>query len=120
MPGLCLSQLGGAPVVPHGAGTLQGLMGRGSPRGSGLGEGVGGYPGKLWDWLWAEVRCGQGAGILAWCGSSSGLEAGVQLRGRYPGSAWIWCGQRIGDPAVCGSGTGLWPGAAQGVESLAE
>jgi hypothetical protein len=67
--GWCLSQQGGAPVLPHRGGAQQGLMGVGSPRGRGLvvphvagaqqglkGCGLGWYPGELWDWLQAGIQ----------------------------------------------------------------
>jgi hypothetical protein len=40
--------------------------------------------------------------------------------GGYPGGAWICLGRRGEDHTLCGSGAELWPGAARGVESLAQ
>jgi hypothetical protein len=115
-PCWCLSQWGGAPVVPEG--NLQGLMGwslrGGGPvippvagaqeglKGSGLGEGAGipsscGTSSRLWSgmdgwwgswcsWIW---WCGPGADILAWCGPGGWRL--VQLRGRFPiGANLAW------------------------------
>jgi hypothetical protein len=78
MPGSCLSQQGGAPVIPHGSAAQHDLMGGGSPRGGGpviphiagpqqglKGGGLGdGYPAELWDQLQAGVQCGWVVGIL--------------------------------------------------------
>jgi hypothetical protein len=112
-PGWCLSQGSKAPVIPHGAGARQGLMGEvgsGHPtrgwgsaglKGSGLG-GKGGYPSKPVGPApgWGPVQTGGGdpgghgsggmtKGWVFQCGVVWGWRL-VQLRDRYP--------------AVCGSG----------------
>jgi hypothetical protein len=133
-PGWCLSQWDRAPVVPHRAEALQGLM-DGSPRGRGLvvprvagaqqglkGSGLG--VGEQVFWRALELAPGWG---LVWMGGGDpgGRGSGGVVEGQIS-----WCvvglgaggqhGLRGRDSALRGSGARLWPGAACGVESLAE
>jgi hypothetical protein len=140
LPGWCVSQWGGAPVIPQGAAAHLGLMGRGSLRGGGLviphvaGAQQGLNGGGLGVWAsqqavgsapsWGLARPGSGypgglgSGSMAYGRVSRhgvGLVLGwrlAQLKGGYPCGGWIPCGPRGRDPAVHVSSTGLWPGAA--------
>jgi hypothetical protein len=95
---------GRGPVVPHVAGTHQGL------KDSGLGWGTG-IPAS-WGWAWTGSRDPGGCG-------SGGMAKGWVF---WQDVGWGWqpAWLRDGYPAMCGSGTELWPGAARGVESQAE
>jgi hypothetical protein len=138
LAGWCLSQRGGAPVVPHGAGAQQGLMGGGSLRGGGPVSPcvAGAQQGLKGSGLVGAVSqqavgpapgCGQAGtsggdpGGRESSGAAEGLisQHGVSwmlawLRGRCPGGVWIQCSRRGVDPTMHGSGSGLWPGAAVG------
>jgi hypothetical protein len=105
MSGCCLSQQGRVPVVPHGPGAWQGLMGRGSPRGGGL--------------VIPQVAGSQAGPEGWWLGGLSHWAVGLAPDGWWWGSpwSWIWYAPRGRDPAICGSGAGLWPGTAWGAES---
>jgi hypothetical protein len=77
---------GGAPVITHGDGACQGLMGGGSPRGRG--PVIPHVAGAQQGLKGGELRGGEG--IPASCGTGSRLGSGVD---RWRGSChvWVWC-----------------------------
>jgi hypothetical protein len=105
MPGWCLSQQGGAPVIPHEAGARRGLVGVESEGpGSGHPTHSCGSAGPEGWWAWGRVSWRAVGPAPGWVPERPG--------DRYPSGAWIQRGLRGGYPSVCGSGVGLWPSAA--------
>jgi hypothetical protein len=92
LPGWCLSRRGRAPVVPHGAGAQQSLMGGGSPRGRGS---VVPHTSVAQQGLKGSKLGEGGAGIPASCGTGSGLGSCTDRWQEY------WCGVDLGAGGWC-------------------